>query len=101
MSAAGSGMDEVDEVGYELPSGPAALLGPLVRRQLERAMRASVEAHTELIMRDPSPTSGSQVLRPRRVLPDRHLSSRRQPGAGDDRLRLARQPSMIRPDDIH
>src|SRR6476646_7593905 len=56
MSAAGSGTDEVDEVDYELPSGPAALLGPLVRRQLERAMRESVEAYTELATRAPSPT---------------------------------------------
>ena len=51
MSAAGSGTDEVDEVDYDLPSGPAALLGPLVRRRLERAMRDSVEPYAELIMR--------------------------------------------------
>ncbi len=51
MSEAGSGTDEVDDVDYEMPSGAAALLGPLFRRQVERAMRDSVRPYTDLIMR--------------------------------------------------
>jgi uncharacterized protein YndB with AHSA1/START domain len=54
MGEAGSGTDEVDDVDFELPFGPAALLGPLVRRQFERAMRDSIGPYTELIMRRPA-----------------------------------------------
>ena len=51
MIPAGSGTDEVDDVEYELPSGVLSLLGPLVRRRLERAMRESNGAYAEQVMR--------------------------------------------------
>lgn len=50
LTPSGDGTDEVDDVDYELPSGAAwALAGPLVRRQLEGAIRDSVPAYAELI----------------------------------------------------
>jgi hypothetical protein len=49
MTPAGDGTDEVDEVDLELPSGVVwALARPLVRRQLQRAMRDSVAPFTRL-----------------------------------------------------
>jgi len=60
FTASSAGTDEVDDVEYELPPGiTAALLGPVVRRQLERAMRKSVGPFSELLtMRPPSPGQG-------------------------------------------
>lgn len=50
MTPAGNGTDQVDDVDYVLPSGRAwALAAPLIRRQLEGAMRDSVPAYAELI----------------------------------------------------
>ncbi len=60
FAPSGGGTEEVDDVDYELRSGiVAALLGPLVRRQLERAMRDSIQPFSELITtRRPAPQSG-------------------------------------------
>ena len=55
FAPSGAGTDEVDDVDYELPPGITfALLGPLVRRQLERAMRDSVQPFSELVITRPS-----------------------------------------------
>jgi uncharacterized membrane protein len=55
FAPSGAGTDEVDDVDYELPPGLAgAFLGPLVRRQLERAIRDAVEPFAELVGRESS-----------------------------------------------
>lgn len=49
-----TGTDEVDDAEYELPPGrTAALLGFVVRRQLERAMRESVGPFAKLLATEP------------------------------------------------
>ena len=59
FTPASNGTDEVDDVDYELPPGiSAALLGPVLRRQLERQMREAVGPFSELLLarpRSPAP----------------------------------------------
>ena len=54
FTPSGAGTDEIDDVEYELPPGRTnVLLGPVVRRQLERAMRESVGPFSELLVTGP------------------------------------------------
>lgn len=66
FTPSGAGTDEIDDVEYELPPGrTTVLLGPVARRQLERAMRESVGPFSELLGLDRR-RPGEGALRRRR-----------------------------------